>query len=579
MRGSMRLKMLLLWTCLVLWLILDFWSLDTNSQIAFILLIITVSTVAGHFQWRTYIQSKDACRCFTDLTLPPKDFQGAVILVCGNSEALFPSSQPFRETRQDWYLPVKTPELLLTAVQFLSAERPMLLDQTSILLTIIPEQHLNHNDFIQYLRTWQRGITPSKRWLKERAPLWIGIWVSPFANSCGQEERWYTVTSFQKSIRVEEAGSGSGSMSLMEWNQQQGVSNSQQIICTTLWMESLRSWYVSNVQSILTLHQGDLPPLFPYLWAVCFTPVNGITNNLWQKHIASVTSLLPQVLSTSTCLPLPETLLPYFPRSNGISRLIQSLQWPGILVGIFLLFALMASFINNQRLIESVGNHLALYNGLTGKPPQPKTLAQQQLREDLHLLDGWLRDGSPIRLSLGLYQGTHLIRPLTNAINSWSPPRPRSLPSHAIPKREQATEHLRLDSLSLFDSGKSALKSESSKVLIKTLIDLQSHPGKLVMIAGHADITGNVEKNQILSQKRAEALRDWMIASSEIPFSCFVVKGYGARHPIASNATAEGRAANRRIEITLLSGAEACPATAHNPYPGTEFGTTTSKEK
>lgn len=225
-----------------------------------------------------------------------------------------------------------------------------------------------------------------------------------------------------------------------------------------------------------------------------------------------------------------------------------------------LLFALLASFINNQRLIQSVSDHLALYNGLTGTPPAPKTVAQQQLRADARLLDEWLRSGAPMRMTLGLYQGMRLIPPLEAAINSWSPPPP---PPPIINKIVQGPKTIRLDALSLFDVGKSELKTGSTKVLINALVGIKAKPDWLIVVAGHTDDTGDDKSNQVLSLKRAASVRDWMRDTGDVPESCFAVQGYGESNPIATNDTPEGRAANRRVEISLVPQANACKAAAN----------------
>jgi outer membrane protein OmpA-like peptidoglycan-associated protein len=252
-------------------------------------------------------------------------------------------------------------------------------------------------------------------------------------------------------------------------------------------------------------------------------------------------------------------LLPYLPSRHGVSRLMQVWQVAGLLCGIFLLFALLASFVNNQRLVQSVGDHLALYNRLTGTPASPKTIAQQQLRADASLLDEWLRSGAPMRMSLGLYQGMRLIAPLEAAINSWTPPPP---PPPVIKQIVQGPKTIRLDSLSLFDVGKSELKTGSTKVLINALVGIKAKPGWLIVVAGHTDITGDEKSNQVLSLRRAESVRDWMRDTGDVPESCFAVQGYGQSRPIATNDTPEGRAANRRVEISLVPQADACKATA-----------------
>ncbi|WP_145931626.1 OmpA family protein [Yersinia bercovieri] len=552
MRGLTPLLLLLLGTCLALWLILGFWPLGTGSRVALSMLVVILSGAVGYFQWRKHNRNKVAYQSIADSTLPPEGFQGAVVLVCGDSDALFSTSASFRETRQGWYLAVKMPEQLPILAQHLAAERPALIAQISVLLAIVPEQHQDRDDFSQSVRAWQRAIVQCKGWLAGIPPVWISTWLSPPAASSEQVERWYTVTPGQKGIQVQEPGAGV--MPLVEWSQHQDR-NVQERLSAVFWMESLLSWLDEHVVSILTQRQGDVPALTPCAWGYCFTPVTANQGNLWQAHISGITTLTPVATPDQDCLPLPEVLLPYLPRRRGVSRLMQTCQMAGVLCGVFLLCALLASFINNQRLVQSIGDHLSQYNRLTGTPPAPKTLAQQQLRADAHLLDDWLRRGAPMRLSLGLYQGLRLRVPLDIAINSWTPPPP---PAPVINRIVQGPKTLRLDSLSLFDVGKSELKSGSTKVLINALVGIKAKPGWLIVVAGHTDITGDEKSNQILSLKRAESVRNWMRDTGDIPESCFAVQGYGQSRPLQSNDTEAGRAANRRVEISLVPQADAC---------------------
>jgi outer membrane protein OmpA-like peptidoglycan-associated protein len=110
--------------------------------------------------------------------------------------------------------------------------------------------------------------------------------------------------------------------------------------------------------------------------------------------------------------------------------------------------------------------------------------------------------------------------------------------------------------------GKSELKTGSTKVLINALVGIKAKPGWLIVVSGHTDITGNEKSNQVLSLQRAESVRNWMRDTGDVPESCFAVQGYGQSRPIATNDTPEGRAANRRVEISLVPQADACKATA-----------------
>jgi OOP family OmpA-OmpF porin len=73
-----------------------------------------------------------------------------------------------------------------------------------------------------------------------------------------------------------------------------------------------------------------------------------------------------------------------------------------------------------------------------------------------------------------------------------------------------------------------------------------------IRIEGHADATGIREKNQELSNQRAEAVKRYLIQSG-IEGSRLLTMGYGDTRPIADNSTDEGRRLNRRIEFVILT--------------------------
>ncbi|KPW31689.1 hypothetical protein ALO59_02093 [Pseudomonas amygdali pv. mellea] len=128
-----------------------------------------------------------------------------------------------------------------------------------------------------------------------------------------------------------------------------------------------------------------------------------------------------------------------------------------------------------------------------------------------------------------------------------------------IIQQEQSADYpVSLDSLSLFDAGSSELKPGSTKVLINALVNIKAQPGWLIFIVGHTDTSGDKQQNLQISYARALAVRDWMQRMGDIPDNCFVVQGAGGRQPIASNDSASGRAANRRVDIQLVPHAGVC---------------------
>jgi len=73
-----------------------------------------------------------------------------------------------------------------------------------------------------------------------------------------------------------------------------------------------------------------------------------------------------------------------------------------------------------------------------------------------------------------------------------------------------------------------------------------------VVIEGHTDSIGSDELNERLSERRADAVREYLVANGTIPYGRISAIGYGSHQPLASNKTAEGRAINRRIDVLIM---------------------------
>lgn len=100
--------------------------------------------------------------------------------------------------------------------------------------------------------------------------------------------------------------------------------------------------------------------------------------------------------------------------------------------------------------------------------------------------------------------------------------------------------HFEFDSARLTDAGKAALDSVVST--------MQGQPDLRIRAEGHTDSLGSDAYNEALGRRRAEAVRDYLV-SQGIDGSRISVVSFGETKPVADNATAEGRARNRRVEI------------------------------
>ena len=102
----------------------------------------------------------------------------------------------------------------------------------------------------------------------------------------------------------------------------------------------------------------------------------------------------------------------------------------------------------------------------------------------------------------------------------------------------------------LFDTGSSSLAPGAYSRLDQLADTLERYPDTDVIIKGHTDGTGSEEVNQTLSEKRADAVRRYLIGKGVSPARMTSV-GFGESMPLATNATPEGRLQNRRVEIEL----------------------------
>jgi outer membrane protein OmpA-like peptidoglycan-associated protein len=99
-----------------------------------------------------------------------------------------------------------------------------------------------------------------------------------------------------------------------------------------------------------------------------------------------------------------------------------------------------------------------------------------------------------------------------------------------------------------FDFDSAQLSQESLRALEAVAAKLKNHPALLFEIAGHTDNTGNTELNLLISAKRAKSVKDYLVANG-VPEERLSTRGYGPERPIADNATAAGRALNRRVSL------------------------------
>ena len=104
----------------------------------------------------------------------------------------------------------------------------------------------------------------------------------------------------------------------------------------------------------------------------------------------------------------------------------------------------------------------------------------------------------------------------------------------------------------LFEHDNAALSSASIKTLNDLLRVSNEYPKNRIVVIGHADSTGNAAYNKQLSTNRSKAVYDYLLTNGLKTLS-ITYEGHGADEPVASNDTEEGRAKNRRVELSITA--------------------------
>ena len=117
------------------------------------------------------------------------------------------------------------------------------------------------------------------------------------------------------------------------------------------------------------------------------------------------------------------------------------------------------------------------------------------------------------------------------------------------PKRQQSAV-TQIDG-NAFAAGSAELRPEAAPSLAIVAAFIRSQPPGQVRVVAYTDSSGDAAENLQLSTRRAQAVRDYLVRDVELPAERVVAEGKGEADPVASNATADGRRANRRVEVRI----------------------------
>ena len=103
----------------------------------------------------------------------------------------------------------------------------------------------------------------------------------------------------------------------------------------------------------------------------------------------------------------------------------------------------------------------------------------------------------------------------------------------------------------VFETNRAQILAAQRGSLDRAIVILNANPSLRIRLDGHTDDTGQAEYNITLARRRAEAVRDYIVAQGVAP-ERLRVRSFGADRPIAANDTQDGRSANRRVELSIL---------------------------
>jgi outer membrane protein OmpA-like peptidoglycan-associated protein len=316
-------------------------------------------------------------------------------------------------------------------------------------------------------------------------------------------------------------------------------------------LDAATRWACEAVLPALADAQRGAAPLLNVAFGVTAIDGHTATNSPFGEFVTRLTALPlsaardpadpadPHAHPTQVPDLLPEPLIRGIPLQPVRRALPLALAHAFAWCAAWFCAAAAASAWQNRALVERVVNDMARYQAIAPEHDPARVDALNAVKRDRDELERYASAGVPPRLGLGLYRGAPLLPATNTLIASYRPPAP-------------APSTIELDSMSLFRSGSAVLTARSNRLLIGSLDMINAHPNERVLIAGHTDSIGNSASNQKLSEARAASVRDWLMDASGIPLTRFAIQGYADTRPKAGNDTEAGRAANRRVEITLV---------------------------
>ncbi|MGL4605643.1 MAG: OmpA family protein, partial [Iodobacter sp.] len=463
--------------------------------------------------------------------------QALVLVLSNQPDSLFTS--PVRQTAGGIWIRAEHPHQLADYMTALAALRDGR-SADAIMLAVMPAAYRHKEALLSQLDIWQQAIHRAGKTAGLVPAVVLSVY-APLGSSAAGDDRWYGWASAkrgEKAVRFTDQALQPVSEVRLAID---GCSLAQNEVQPGVMAQALMDWAAEQVIPFIQAKRAGARPL--QINALCLHDQmrSGAAENIWGQYLLRRTGLaLPVNLPVAARLSaLPDLVLPVLPVQRRAGGLWRGAGHLSLIIALFLSLTFISSVWHNKQLLNQIDQHLQRYYPLQITQDTARKKAIRVLEKDRQQLQDYARAGVPLRLGMGFYRGYLALPALDRAIASYAPPPP--LPAT-----------IELDSMSLFDSGKSVLKPGSNRYLLKAAGLISQHAGQRILVAGHTDSTGNPKINERLSLARAEAVREGLMDALSLPSSQFAVQGYGESRPVESNETTAGRARNRRVEITLV---------------------------
>ncbi|EJE6943414.1 OmpA family protein, partial [Salmonella enterica] len=395
--------------------------------------------------------------------LPLPDTRGPVVLVCGDGlDALFQEG-PLRKTAQGWWLRAGDVNRLTDVVRSIQTQFPRQVGQLSVMYRCLPDHHQDE----AVLRSALKTLRQQCKQIKSLTGFTLPVVLS--AEFSGPETPWIIVRGDKPIV----CPVNDSPQAFIDWQQAE-----DNILALSVVSEAF-SFIRNTLADELEKPERLTPPERAFSVAMRLGTVLPCTESVWAGWLYTRTCLqfsrkpgqsAPASLFPDAVLPL---LAPFASTVQGGQRTRRLV----LLIWLCALTALGISALNNRDLIRQVSADLQRWNAIPMNHYRPKAESLAALKQDALLLERWQRQGEPLRYSLGYYPGQRLWLALQQAIDTWTPP--------PAPEPKLVPKIVRLDSMSLFDSGKSVLKPGSTKMLVNALVGIKARPGWLIVVSGH----------------------------------------------------------------------------------------------